>query len=123
VTEAIQDWFTSHPTLCGMPLWLTVSLLSIVTAAVSIGLTAIALVKIPADYFQGPEAPDWTRHRHPVIRWAIRLARNLIGWFLVIAGIIMSPTKKRIRTVRLGASYGVTSAGSYSKALMRKLDH
>jgi len=56
-------------------------------AIASIVVTAIALVAIPADYFLGPDAPDWTRHRHPLLRWGFRFVRNIVGWLLVLFGI------------------------------------
>ena len=45
---------------------------------------------IPADYFRHP-GPYRTRHdfKHPVIRIIMISAKNLFGWVLIIAGIIM----------------------------------
>jgi hypothetical protein len=59
-------------------------------AAGSILITVIALVYIPADYFVGPDPPDWTRHRHPILRWSFRIFRNFAGWLLVALGIVLS---------------------------------
>jgi len=45
---------------------------------------------IPADYFRDPE-PYRLHHsyRHPVIRLMILSIKNLLGWILILAGIIM----------------------------------
>lgn len=45
---------------------------------------------IPADYFQYPD-PYKQHHsfRHPVIRVLILSIKNIVGWLLIIAGIIM----------------------------------
>ena len=45
---------------------------------------------IPSDYFQYDE-PYRVHHtfKHPVIRLFIIIAKNLLGWFLIITGAIM----------------------------------
>lgn len=45
---------------------------------------------IPADYFQSPE-PYKAHHsfKHPVMRHIVIGAKNIMGWFLILAGIIM----------------------------------
>lgn len=52
----------------------------------------IVLLRIPADYFQrGAEArgrSEWSR-RHPAAGLALRIARNALGWVLIVAGLAM----------------------------------
>lgn len=45
---------------------------------------------IPDDYFQHPEPYRlYHQYKHPVIRLVIILAKNILGWLLIVAGIIM----------------------------------
>lgn len=45
---------------------------------------------IPQDYFSEPQRHRTTlRRMHPLIYLALRLLKNLLGWLLVVAGIIM----------------------------------
>ncbi|MFL5329797.1 MAG: hypothetical protein ACJ8C4_12870 [Gemmataceae bacterium] len=88
--DQIAAWVTKRLEIPGLPLWVSVVGLAILMAAGSIAVTALALVKIPADYFLGPHTPDWTRHRHPILRWSFRIFRNFAGWLLVSLGIVLS---------------------------------
>jgi hypothetical protein len=49
-----------------------------------------AIVRIPRDYFAHRERPAerWA-HRHPVIRGALLIGKNLLGYVLIVAGIAM----------------------------------
>ena len=86
----IAIWVENLLTIPGVPLWVSVVGLSVLMAIASIIVTAIALVAIPADYFLGPTAPDWTRHRHPILRWSFRILHNIAGWLLILLGIVLS---------------------------------
>lgn len=88
--ESLHAWLIAHPTVLGIPFWVFVLGVSIISAIFSIVFTAIAIVAIPANYFCGPSAPDWTSHRHPLVRWLLRIIRNVLGWVLIIAGVLLS---------------------------------
>ncbi len=47
------------------------------------------LVRLPADYFDTRVPRHWMPGRHPIIRGAGRLLKNLAGVVFVIAGIAM----------------------------------
>lgn len=83
-------WIHRHQHVAGLPLWLAVILLTAATALVSIAASVVAVVYIPPDYFVGPQPSGRTRHRHPILYWTLRIARNLFGWFLVLLGVLMS---------------------------------
>lgn len=88
--HTIGQWIEEHIRIPGLPAWASVLVLAFLMAITSIAITIFALVRIPADYFQGPHPPGITRWKHPVLRWTLRLFRNTLGWFLVLLGILLS---------------------------------
>lgn len=68
--------------------WL--ALVSVVTFAGSVILVPYMAVRIPADYFQATRRGQtaWGR-QHPVLRLLFSLLKNLLGFLLVLAGILM----------------------------------
>jgi len=89
----MYDWLKAHLVPDETTPWWLIALITAATIAMffgSIALTAWALVRIPADYFQGEKAHvPWAAH-HPAARWALHIGKNLLGVVLVIAGLIMS---------------------------------
>jgi hypothetical protein len=72
--QPFLDWLKDHPGA----LWLAgVSLILMVAGAIG---AAVAVVRIPADYF--------TRAK-PRKVGAAKIARNILGWLLVVAGAVM----------------------------------
>src|SRR6266478_4408612 len=65
-------------------------ILFVVTFAVSLGVISFILVKVPPTYFQQSHPRDFWIERHPAIRWAGVIAKNLLGMVLVLLGILMS---------------------------------
>ena len=61
-----------------------------VTFAGSLGIISFILVKVPSTYFQQSHPRQFWIDRHPVIRWAGLIAKNLLGVVLVLLGILMS---------------------------------
>ncbi|HUF20890.1 MAG TPA: PGPGW domain-containing protein [Burkholderiales bacterium] len=57
---------------------------------VSLAVVYWFLVLIPADYFLS-EKPQPTRliKLHPVSKWTLRIVKNLLGYVLLVAGILM----------------------------------
>jgi len=84
------EWIDRYLRPFGLPAWLTVVTASVVLAALSLALTAVALVLIPADYFLGPRPPWHDTGGSVFRRWALRIARNLFGWILIVAGVLLS---------------------------------
>jgi hypothetical protein len=90
VFETFGKWIVERITIPGFPTWLSIVLLSTATAAVSLAITAFALVQIPSDYFVGPKSPQLFRRPHPALALFDRVFRNLIGWFLIALGVALS---------------------------------
>ncbi|MEX0958641.1 MAG: PGPGW domain-containing protein [Burkholderiales bacterium] len=79
------EWLQDNETL----LW-WMGLGSVVAFAVSLVAVYGLLVLLPADYFrQEKSRPKPFGQRHPVLRWAVRIVKNLIGVVLFVAGILM----------------------------------
>ena len=64
--------------------------LFILTFFGSIGVSAYALVRLPANYFHSEHAREFWTDKPAHIRWAGLVVKNLIGLLMIIAGIIMS---------------------------------
>ena len=76
-----------------LPTWPELAIgagLFVLTAAISLIVTGWILIRLPADYFAGPSAPALWGDRHPILRWAGRIGKNVLGGVLVILGIILS---------------------------------
>ena len=80
------EWLRAHETLVW---WL--GGLSVLTFVGSLIAIPLVVLRIPVDYFspQRSEAHRW-RKRHPVARVTLTVLKNLSGFILVLAGIIMS---------------------------------
>ncbi len=61
----------------------------IISVVVSYGAIVIGMIKIPADYFSSSYAKEIKSDRHVTIRWTALIVKNIIGFLLIIAGIIM----------------------------------
>lgn len=63
---------------------------SVVMFFVTLLAVPAVMVRIPADYFVRDRraATPWG-HRHPVVAWTFRIAHNVLGWVLILAGIAM----------------------------------
>jgi hypothetical protein len=80
------DWLRTQETLA----WWLVGL-SVATFVGSLIAVTALIVRMPADYFIHREAPsDGWRRRHPLTRGGILVLKNLLGFVLVLAGLIMS---------------------------------
>lgn len=64
-------------------------LFTVVTVIASYGLIVIGMIKIPADYFSSTYVREINTDNHFSVRWAAFIVKNVVGFLLVIAGIIM----------------------------------
>ncbi len=64
-------------------------LITVVSIVASYGLIVVGMVKIPADYFSSSYVKETNTDAHFSVRWTALIIKNVIGLFLVIAGIIM----------------------------------
>jgi hypothetical protein len=56
----------------------------------SLALAAAVAIQWPVDQFKSAEPPPFWAHRHPAVRVAGLVAKNLLGYLAVIAGAIMA---------------------------------
>jgi len=79
------QWIRSHEAILW---WLTAA--SIVTFVVSLILVPFFIVRIPFDYFtHGRHQRKLYADHHPLIRGMLVIAKNLLGYIFVLAGILM----------------------------------
>jgi hypothetical protein len=62
---------------------------AVASAVVSLVAVGYVLTRLPADYFVNPAARRPV-DRHPVLKAARVVGRNLLGWFLVALGVLLS---------------------------------
>lgn len=63
---------------------------SVASAIVSLIAVAYVLGRLPADYFVNPAARQCRAKRHPLLHIVFVLGRNLLGYFLILLGILLS---------------------------------
>ncbi len=64
--------------------------ISVVLSVGSVLLLPWLVARVPDDYFDDDyERPDPSELSHPVARTSLRIARSLIGFLLVLAGVAM----------------------------------
>src|SRR5262245_41743599 len=56
---------------------------------VTLALTSILLIKLPADYFVKPDRPVLP-HANRVLRILVIVGKNVLGYILIVAGILLS---------------------------------
>ncbi len=67
--------------------------LSLITFFGSLVVLVIVIIRMPADYFvRDSSSPDSWRIRHPLLVLTALIAKNLLGLFLAVAGVIMIVT-------------------------------
>jgi len=54
-----------------------------------IGVGAV-IVLLPADAFCKRHQSPWWGERHPVVRWCLRIGKNVVGVLLVLMGVALS---------------------------------
>ncbi len=64
---------------------------SVVSFVATLALVPVLVVRIPADYFAEKKRHRWEpwAHEHPLIRWSLLIAKNLLGYVFIILGIAM----------------------------------
>ncbi len=55
----------------------------------SYGLIIIGMIKIPANYFSSSYVKEISSDKHFFVRWGALIVKNLIGFLLIVAGIVM----------------------------------
>ena len=54
-------------------------------------LVPVLVIRIPEDYFAEKKRHRWEpwAHEHPLIRWSLLIAKNTLGYIIIILGIAM----------------------------------
>ena len=54
-------------------------------------LVPVLVIRIPKDYFAEIKRHRWEpwAHEHPLIRWSLLIAKNSLGYIIIILGIAM----------------------------------
>ena len=83
--SSVFDWFKAHNEIFA---WLIGA--SIMMLVISVAAVGWVILRVPADYFarEHPDEGQWA-HRHPLVRAALIIGKNLLGLVLVAAGILM----------------------------------
>ena len=89
--SSVRDWFFSllPAGWSTLDLAIAVAVVTVTSAVVSLVAVAVVLSRLPADYFVNPEARRPV-DRHPVLKLVLVVFRNLLGWFLVLLGLLLS---------------------------------
>jgi len=64
--------------------------LFVVTFAISLAAISLILVKLPSTYFQQSHSRNFWVDRHPSMRWAGLIGKNVLGILLVLLGVLMA---------------------------------
>lgn len=80
------DWITIDETT----VWYLAAF-SIVSFIATLLLVPFLVVRIPEDYFAEKKRHRWEpwAHEHPLIRWSLLIAKNMLGYLFIILGIAM----------------------------------
>ena len=65
-------------------------LIVVVTFVVATGVVSFVVVKLPATYFHPDHDREVLKDKHPAIRWAGIIGKNLAGVILIVLGVVMS---------------------------------
>jgi hypothetical protein len=85
--ERLKEYALAH--LTGREL-LYGALFFVVTFVVSTAIVTFIIVKLQEDYFHSSNERLLWVDRHPVLRWAGIIAKNILGVVLVVVGVVMA---------------------------------
>ncbi len=86
----MSEWFTGiweSLTLSKVLIGVGIFLFSFTISLLAVG---IVMVKIPADYFSSTYKQDFLPNSSFLVRWGAVIAKNILGVFLIILGILLS---------------------------------
>jgi hypothetical protein len=82
-------------------LWSAALIIGLALASVAVATALV--VSLPPTYFLDGPTPGGRREPVPVVRWAVRVVKNVLGAFLLVAGSLMLFTPGQgVLTVLLG---------------------
>jgi UPF0716 family protein affecting phage T7 exclusion len=84
LTRTIHGWGLTWPEV------FVAAALSAFAFVAGSAFVTVVLVRLPANYFHSSHAREFLAERHPAVRTAGVVAKNLLGVVLVILGVIMA---------------------------------
>jgi len=87
--SSIWNWIVQYWEALTWSKIIWTSVFIVISIIVSYGAIVIGMIKIPADYFSSSYAKEIRTDQHITIRWTALIVKNVIGFLLIIAGIIM----------------------------------
>ena len=87
--SSIWNWLVQYWEALTWSKIIWTSVFIVISIIVSYGAIVIGMIKIPADYFSSSYAKEIRTDQHITIRWTALIVKNVIGFLLIIAGIIM----------------------------------
>lgn len=66
------------------------ALIFVVTFVLSTAIVGFIIVKLPEDYFHPSNERLFWVDRHPILRWAGIIGKNILGVVLVVCGVVMA---------------------------------
>ncbi len=85
----IWEWLTQfwESLTWGKIAWIL--LITVVSVIISYAGIVVGMIKIPADYFSSSYVKKLNADQHFSVRWGALIIKNLIGFLLIIGGIVM----------------------------------
>ena len=81
----IMDWLRSHEDLLQQ-----LGTLSLILLLVTVVVLPFVVAKLPTDYFETEKRePASSKRKHPLLWGIISLLKNVIGLFMILAGLVM----------------------------------
>ena len=81
----VMDWLRSHEDIMQQ-----LGTLSLILLLFTVVVLPIAVAKLPQDYFEKEKRePASSKRKHPLLWVIISLLKNLIGLFMILAGLVM----------------------------------
>lgn len=82
----MPDWIALDETII-----FYLAVFSVISFVGTLMLVPVLVVRIPSDYFAEKRRHRWEpwAHEHPLIRWSLLIAKNVLGYILILLGIAM----------------------------------
>lgn len=87
--SSIWNWLVQYWEALTWSKIIWTSVFIVISIIASYAAIVIGMIKIPADYFSSSYAKEIKTDQHITIRWTALIIKNIIGFLLIIAGIIM----------------------------------
>ena len=92
--------------------WLAIA--SIISFVGTLALIPVLVVRIPEDYFAKTKRHRWEpwAHQHPVIRWTLLIAKNIVGYIFITLGR-KEILEVHMKTIKTEKNMGIRFFGEF----------